>query len=385
MCIRSRHIRSKHIRWVIFGLAILLALPLPLKGLTGLLLWVSPNMFLLSVLSQKSLVWLNALGVITLGIALFKKRWVCRHICPAGAVCDLASEIGRRRRKPVGMRLNRYLAIISLVLALFGIPVFFMADPFNIVHMSMEVFRTGAGIHSLVKCTGLFVIILLSLVLPHSWCSGICPLGGLQLLVYDLKNALPKSLSHLTVGQESRRLFLAGIAGVAAGAFIPKRLFAGQKKIIRPPFSLPDPKLNIVCARCGNCSTACPTRIIRPSPDIRDIESFLTPAVDFTESYCLPECKLCGDVCPSGAIGRFSLEEKKDHVMAMAVIHTDECLLQQLKECDLCRYHCKYKAIEIARTGQNQIKLPRVLEDKCTGCAACKIICPVQVIDMAMS
>ena len=376
------HIRSRHIRWVFFGLAILLALPLPLKGLTGLFLWVSPNMFLLSFFSQKSLVWLNALGVITLAITLFRKRWVCRYICPAGAVCDLASEIGRRRRKPVRLRLNRYLAIISLVLALFGIPVFFVADPFNIVHMSLEVFRTGTGIQSWIKATGLLVIILLSLILPHSWCSGICPLGGLQLLVYDLKNALPKSLSHLKVGQESRRLFLAGIAGVAAGAFIPNSLFAGQKKFIRPPFSLPDPKLNLVCARCGNCSSVCPTRIIRPSPDIRDIESFLTPAVDFTESYCLPECKLCGDVCPSGAIKRFSLEDKKDHIMARAVINVDDCLLQQLKECDLCRYHCKYEAIEIARTGNDQIKLPRVIEDICTGCGACKIICPVQVIEM---
>ena len=67
------HFRSRHIRWVFFGLAILLALPLPLKGLTGLFLWVSPNMFLLSFLSQKSLVWLNALGVITLAITLIQK------------------------------------------------------------------------------------------------------------------------------------------------------------------------------------------------------------------------------------------------------------------------------------------------------------------------
>ena len=375
-------VRSKHIRWVFFGLAIVLALPLPLKSLTGLFLWISPYMFLLSFLSQKSLVWLNALGVIALAITFFRKRWVCRYICPAGAVCDLASGIGRGRRKPLRLSLNKYLAVISLILALLGIPIFFFTDPFNIIHMSLEVFRTGTGIHSLAKATGIIVIVLLSMLVPHSWCSSICPLGGLQLLVYDLKNSIPKSISHLKVGQKSRRHFLAGIAGVAAGALIPHSLFAGQKKFIRPPFSLPDPKLNIVCARCGNCSAVCPTRIISPSPDIRDIESFLTPSVDFTESYCLPECKLCGDVCPSGAIKRFSLDDKKDHIMARAVINVDDCLLQQLKECDLCRYHCKYDAIEIARTGNDQNKLPRVIDDKCTGCGACKIVCPVQVIYM---
>ncbi len=377
-------IRSKHIRWGFFGLAIVLALPLPLKSLTGLFLWVSPYMFLLAFLSQKSLVWLNALGVIALAIIFFRKRWVCRYICPAGAVCDLASEIGRSRgrRKPLRLSLNKYLAIFSLILALFGIPVFFFTDPFNIIHMSFEVFRTGTGIHSLVKATGIIFIILLSMVLPHSWCSSICPLGGLQLLVYDLKNTFRKPLFPIKVGPKSRRLFLAGIAGVVAGAMIPRQLFAGQKKFIRPPFSLPDPEFNIVCARCGNCSAVCPTRIISPSADIRAIESFLTPSIDFSESYCLPECKLCGNVCPSGAIQRFSLEDKKDHIMASAVIDVDDCLLQQLKECDLCRYHCKYDAIEIARTGHDQIKLPRVIENKCTGCGACKIICPAQVIHM---
>jgi ferredoxin-type protein NapF len=375
-------IRSKHIRWAFFGLSIVLALPLPLKNLTGLFLWVSPYMFLLSFLSQKSLVWLNVLGTMALLVTFFRKRWVCRYICPAGAVCDLASGISRGRRKPLRLSLNKYLAIFSLILALFGIPIFFFTDPFNIIHMSMEVFRTGTGIHSLAKAAGLVFIILLSLLLPHSWCSSICPLGGLQLLVYDLKQSISKSFSPVRVGPGSRRLFLAGIAGVIAGAVMPRRLFAGQKEFIRPPFSLPDPEFNMVCARCGSCSAACPTRIISPSPDIRSIESFLTPSVDFTESYCLPECKRCGDVCPSGAIQRFSLEEKKDHIMARASIHVDDCLLQQLKECDLCKYHCKYDAIEIARNNSEQIKLPRVIENKCTGCGACKIICPVQVIYM---
>lgn len=377
--------RSKHIRWGLFALAVVLALPLPLKSLSGLLLWASPYMFLLSFLSQKSLVWLNTLGILTLMITLFRKRWVCRYICPAGAVCDLASGISRGRRKPLKIRLNRYLAIFSLILALFGIPVFFFTDPFNIIHMSLEVTRTGPGIHSLAKATGILGIILLSVLIPDSWCSNICPLGGLQFLIYDLRQSLTKFHPPIKVRPKGRRLFLAGLTGVVTGVLFPHRLFASRRNFIRPPCALPDPDFNMVCARCGNCSAVCPTKIITPSQDIISIESFLTPVVDFSDSYCLPECKHCGDVCPSGAIEKFSLEKKKNHIMARALIHIDDCLLQQRKECDLCKYHCAYDAIEISRKGNSKLSLPRVIEDRCTGCAACKIICPVQVIEMTLS
>jgi Pyruvate/2-oxoacid:ferredoxin oxidoreductase delta subunit len=377
--------RTKYIRWGFLALAILLALPIPLKSLTGLLLWASPYMFLLSFLSQKSLVWLNALGMITLLIIFVRKRWVCRFICPAGALCDLASGLSRGRRKPWKIRLNRYLAIFSLALALFGIPVFFFTDPFNIIHMSLEVFRTGPGIHSLVKAAGILGIILLSILIPDSWCSNICPLGGLQFLIYDLRQSIQKFHPPIKIRPEGRRLFLTGLASMITGVLVPHRLFAGSRNIIRPPCALPDPDFNMVCARCGNCSAVCPTKIIRPSQDIMSMESFLAPVVDFSESYCLPECKLCGDVCPSGAIAKFSLDKKKNHIMARAVIHVDDCLLQQRKECDLCKYHCAYDAIDISRKGDSMLSLPHVMEDRCTGCAACKIICPVQVIEMTLS
>lgn len=376
------HLRSKHIRWIFLALAVILALPLPLQVLTGLFLWVSPYMFLLSFLSHKSLVWLNVLGMVVLLITFFRRRWVCRCICPAGALCDLASGIGRGRRKPLKLKWNRYLAVFSLVLALFGVPVFFVTDPFNMVHMSLEVFRTGFGIHALVKATGILAVVLLSMLIPDVWCSGICPLGGLQILVYDLRRSFQPTQQPAKAVTGGRRLFLAGMAGVALGALLPHRIFASRSKFIRPPFALPEPDFNLVCARCGNCSAACPTKIITPSQDFRLPESFLTPMVDFTASYCLPECNLCGNVCPSGAIRRFSLENKKNHTMALAEIRVEDCLLQQLKECDLCKFHCKYDAIEITRTETSQIKVPVVMEDQCTGCGACKIICPVQVIEM---
>jgi Fe-S-cluster-containing hydrogenase component 2 len=112
------------------------------------------------------------------------------------------------------------------------------------------------------------------------------------------------------------------------------------------------------------------------------IGSLLTPEIDFSESYCLPECTLCGDVCPSGAITKFSKESKKDLFMASVQIELDRCWLQDQRDCDLCRFHCAYHAIEIKRTEESIIALPVLDDSKCVGCAACKIVCPPQAINI---
>jgi formate hydrogenlyase subunit 6/NADH:ubiquinone oxidoreductase subunit I len=108
----------------------------------------------------------------------------------------------------------------------------------------------------------------------------------------------------------------------------------------------------------------------------------LTPVIDFSESYCLPECTLCGDVCPSGAIARFTKKEKKDLFIASIEIDVEKCWLQDQRDCDLCRFHCAYDAIEIKKSNSSLIALPMLAEDKCVGCAACKIVCPAEAIMM---
>lgn len=375
------NLRAKYIRYLFFVLAILFALPLPISKFTGLTLWISPYMLLISLFALKSVVFFNVLGFIASVFMFFRKRWICRYVCPLGVICDLTSKV-QMNKDTIKLNLNKYLAITSIVLAAFLTPVLVILDPFNIFHMSFEGFRTGFQFSAYLKIIPLGGIIVLNILLPNIWCRSLCPLGGMQLLAFDLGKASRKSRWTKKSISADRRSFIAGLAGILAGVALPSFNIFSPGKYIRPPGAMEDPDMNLVCARCGNCSSACPTQIIKSSGDTRMFGSLLTPVIDFSESYCLPECTLCGDVCPSGAINTFVREEKKDLYMASVHIDLDNCWLQNQRDCDLCRFHCAYNAIEIRRTEISTIALPILNEKKCIGCAACKIVCPPQAISI---
>lgn len=373
------NLKAKYFRYLFFVLAILFALPLPLSKFTGLTLWISPYMLLISLITLKSLILFNLLGFLALISMFFRKRWICRYVCPLGVVCDWASK-AQKNQDVIKLNLNKYLAITSIILAVFMTPVMVVLDPFNIFHMAFEGSRTGFQFPAYLKMIPLSGIIVLNILLPNIWCRSLCPLGGMQLLAFDLRNAFRKSGAIKKPISADRRSFIAGLAGILAGISLPGFSIFSPGKCIRPPGALQDPDMNLVCARCSNCSGACPTQIIRPSEDTEKIGSLLTPVIDFSESYCLPECTLCGDVCPSGAITTFNKAAKKDLYMASVHIDLDRCWLQDQRDCDLCRFHCTYHAIEIKRTEENVIALPVLNGSKCVGCAACKIVCPPQAI-----
>ena len=103
-------------------------------------------------------------------------------------------------------------------------------------------------------------------------------------------------------------------------------------------------------------------------------------SVEFDSGYCLPGCVACGNVCPTGAIRKFSVEDKKHLVMGVARIQTPLCLLTRHKECDQCLRYCDYKALRIVRDEGGMNARVEVLDDRCVGCGACKVICPVAAV-----
>lgn len=377
-------IRNSRVFFLI--LAIILALPIPSSFIGGML-WLSPWLFLITVLSTKTFVLLNLFSLGAIGLITVRKRFVCRYLCPLGVVCDQVSKIpGRKRKLPVLKKFNKTLALFALGFAVFGIPVFSVLDPFYIFHTLFEPVRTGFSGTSVVKLLPLTVVIAVNLTFPGSWCSSLCPLGGLQMLTSDLKHRVRQKNSagqkNDTSSDKSRRLFISGLAGISLGVLtIPLKKATGTRSQIKPPSALHDEDYYLSCIRCGSCISACPTHVLYQQRNA-DLLTFLAPAVDFSESYCLPECTNCGDVCPSGALKKFTPQDKYNLTMATASVEHEKCLLFKQKECNQCELHCAYDAISFQKPAGLMTPVPVFDPEKCVGCAACKIVCPENAIQI---
>jgi ferredoxin len=147
---------------------------------------------------------------------------------------------------------------------------------------------------------------------------------------------------------------------------------------LRPPGSLGEDQFRAVCIRCGNCARACPGKILEPDFGASGLAGLLTPVVRFDEDYCREDCRLCGQVCPSGAIARLSLAEKRRQIIGPARVDDDLCWLVSGRECTACIQRCPYAAITLHSADGGFTTEPRVDLAKCTGCGACEVVCPVR-------
>jgi ferredoxin-type protein NapF len=278
---------------------------------------------------------------------------------------------------------NKVLAILGLAAAAAGAPILAFADPLALFYGGWKVLHPGPFTAAVVSLALLVAVVASNLLYPHLWCARVCPLGGLQLLAWDLRSAVGRATSREEKAPETspsfgRRLVLVTGAGVGLG-LLGRGASAGRpSQAIRPPGALPPGRFETTCCRCGSCARACPTRIIRSSTDLREPLGLLAPRLDFTSAYCLPSCRACGEVCPTGALTPFTIEHKDRIVIGAAGVRLEDCLLTQGRECDRCVASCEYDAITIG--GATFEPEPEVDEARCVGCGACAAVCPASVI-----
>jgi ferredoxin len=110
------------------------------------------------------------------------------------------------------------------------------------------------------------------------------------------------------------------------------------------------------------------------------VAGFLTPRLRFNEDYCREDCHRCNEVCPSGAIARLTLEDKRRRLIGRAVVDLNLCLLAQGRECTACLRECPYQAIAMHSADGGFSNEPRVVLDRCNGCGACEAVCPTQPV-----
>jgi ferredoxin len=281
----------------------------------------SPFVALSSSIATRSIGIGALLALIVAVASSFKKRWFCLYLCPTGFLLENASHVGLRKAHwwskcpPVG----RYVAILTLAGAVVGYPVLLWMDPLCIFSSPFAVNKATNPISVFLVCLGLGVLVAGTFVFGMLWCVRICPLSGMQDMLFSMRKALWTRFTASASPQQfraARRVFFAGSAG-AVLALWARRLGAARYRksdtLLRPPGAVPEDHFAGLCIRCNNCVHACPSKIIHPDTGHEaGLAGFGAPVVRFDRDYeyCLETCNACTQVCPTGALAPLDLLQK---------------------------------------------------------------------------
>lgn len=162
-----------------------------------------------------------------------------------------------------------------------------------------------------------------------------------------------------------------------------KEVIPGMVPIFRehpvtPPGALGQERFNRFCTACHLCVAACPTQVLQPSYFMYGLKGVLQPRMDYITSFCNFECKLCSDVCPTGAILPLELPDKKLVQIGKSKFVKENCVVETRKTaCGACSEHCPTKAVKMVPYKDDpKLTIPEVTEDICIGCGACEYPCP---------
>ncbi len=215
-------------------------------------------------------------------------------------------------------------------------------------------------------------------------CQEHCPR---EIITFGCKRPVQKAEAF----SPSRRQFLGTMAGgvtiSAIGGVSPKAGVYSETGLIRPPGALAEEEFLARCVRCGECMQVCIGNALQPSFLEAGITGMFAPLLVARTGYCEYNCTLCGQVCPTAAIGDLSLQEKHGWKIGNVFFDKNRCLpYAKGVPCIVCEEHCPTpeKAIlfkEVSVLNQKgervAVKQPYVIDDLCIGCGICENKCPV--------
>ena len=314
-----------------------------------------------------------------------RRRWFCRWVCPTGLCSDLAGRLGTRMgcRCPRLPPLGQWIALLTLAGACVGYPLLLWLDP--LAHVQRLV-QPECPPEARWCALGVPLVVLMSVLLPGQWCGSLCPLGAMQDLLSRTATALRQAFSPTRKPIAAkpgfrlarRALFVVALGAVWAAATRKLRAATAGGFVRREPI---EPwNFSGVCIRCGNCSRACPARIITADVGAHGVAELLTPIVDFRQDYCREDCTRCMDVCPSGALRPLSAAGKLLAPIGLPHVDMNRCLLGDDRECSICRNRCPLEAITFVFSQADYVLTPQVDPHKCSGCGACELACPTSPV-----
>lgn len=216
-------------------------------------------------------------------------------------------------------------------------------------------------------------------------CQKVCPEGAISYL----GTATSRRAAISPYLPNRRQVVLAGTVGLATGLMSASGLAAVSKStpvarrtsdaLVRPPGALPEKEFLARCMRCAQCSVACPTNILQPTWLDLNLADMFSPSLDARLGPCDPRCTRCSSACPTGAIRELSKDERLWAKVGTAVIVPNKCLAwEHDKKCMICDEVCPFGAIEMIRVKDIPVPVPKVLENRCSGCGYCSHHCPIR-------
>jgi ferredoxin-type protein NapF len=388
-----RRVPRRLIQLTCFAGAVVLIWPLlPWAIAPRLFQQVSPFVVLSSSIAARSIGVGAVLALIVAVASSFKKRWFCLYLCPTGFLLENTSRRGMRKTRwwnkcpPIG----KYVAILTVVGAVAGYPVLLWMDPLCIFSSPFAMDKATNPITVILVSLGLGVLVGATFIFGMLWCVRICPLSGLQDMLFAFRKALWTRLAASPPSRKlrfARRAFFAGAAGALLALWARRAGAARYRKsdtLLRPPGAVPEDRFAGLCIRCNNCVHACPSKIIHPDTGHEaGLAGFGAPVIRYDRNYkyCLETCNACTQVCPTGALTPLELQPKNKYVIGEALVDNNICLLTLgKKECHACELACPYDAIKIAWDEEQYISYPAVDLHKCDGCGACQVVCPTSPV-----
>jgi MauM/NapG family ferredoxin protein len=285
-------------------------------------------------------------------------RFYCRVVCPLGAMLGLVSRlrvVHVNRSQSLCIQCDRCQAVCPAA-----------ADP----HLRLR----------RAECYGCMN------------CRAACPVQAISV------RALPPEHESVVAPDLNRRRLLAtGVVALLSAPLLKASVRGATLPppgLIRPPGATPEGEFLARCVKCGACMKVCPTNVIQPALLEGGIEGVWTPVMVNRVGYCEPECVQCGVACPTGAIRKFSREEKLGRPpfsapirIGTAFVDRGRCLPWAMnKPCSVCEEVCPVspKAIRLESAesvdsaGDRVVMLRPVVDPvRCTGCGLCEHRCPV--------